>query len=1554
MADRKIDLPDDLILTTPKASVEYDEEKVTMGFLDEVKDQAASENSIPLSPQWLYAKPNDAKPDIRGPNTLSLGNSTDPIQKESDKKDWRKLASENESTRRWREEERETGLLGRRERRKPDRRVENVSVRENTEARNSPSSERWNDATNRNSVHEPRRDSKWSSRWGPEDKEKESRPERKSDIEKEDAHNDGQSTGSGNRDAESRDKWRPRHRMEPSSNAPTPYRAAPGFGLDKGKADGANMGFTVGRGRSSGASVVKPPLGSTSSSAQVDKNDHVLGKPCLSVEQFHYPRAKLLDIYRLRKLNTAFCRPDSMEELPSLTQVDAVEPLAFVAPDVEEEAILNDIWKGKITGGGSSYSPYRQGKFTEVSTGISNMDCLEENQGVLPPNIAEEAINFNDPASGKSLQAEGKTAQYAVEFKGWSMGSEGPMSAVLNFPDAGKTDDDNYNITPLRVPEIDRTAFDVNSKLPNDSNSLFVSESLDDSRGNSLLYAQSERDTNRVGDGVPPEELSLYYSDPQGEIQGPFLGVDIISWFEQGFFGLELPVRLADAPEHAPFQELGDVMPHLNAQEGLGVSSDVSSKMDNHGGSASTTEMNDMSTLNGQTWQLSEMENHSNQSAHSRMLEHDIPTQHEYFEGKGFHDSSAQDEEIVFPGRPGSGGNPVGRRLRSADGPVSNHAGYHTHPNEMKETGMAIQKDDKLHPFGLLWSELEGNPTRQAQPSSISSTIGMPGHLMGHSSGRVGPFGGVSDQNIEDSWSNFYDRSPIPSSNMFGDSLESQHFSHLDQEPNHRELAEQILSRQFQQQQHIQERNLMSQLAHLNGSPHEQMSGRGSLHQQLANQPLSELEHMLVLQQQRELQQQRQMELQHHLQPQQQQQQLQKILMEEQQSQARHQMLEQFLHGREPGFAQSHIDPGSGLDQMLLKQHLLRDSHPHLHQPSRHSDPYLEQLIQAKIGHSNHQDRQTDLLGLMQHSRHEQFRSQQMMQQEQHQPRQMPMSLRHRLEMGEGRQIGSVWPVEEAEQFLRNPAGSQRSHSAAFSPPPFSPLDMLQQQHRAQQEEKLREMERFQLQEQLKRGLYDPGTLQYERAMSLQGGGSGVNLEMANAMARLQGLDIQDPNNHGHSGQLGSLGSGTHSHHPHHSFVSNDFNTSHFDAEGRWPDSDNRVPNDWIESHIQQLHLNAEQQKREQQLDEDNSKRLLMELLHQKSNHQPTQPLNINESALLERRTQSGFFSGSNSAEHLFSLAHERDIGLGNPAAVPSFVNIPAEQNQFRLADEQDGGFDNSGRLIGRSNSGMVMEGEAMYPGIGRSSSLIFPNSDMTGNSYNDREFSEVEGKKWPPKIEDMVKGSMMDIPENMSKQHGAATFDGREMPAINKHSSIGVAAGQGGFFNEKIGRSNSFTEEVDRIPTVLSRGSENVLFKRPPVSRPLSSQEGVSDLAIDAPTKGMNPSIGTPDGGRRDFGGGGNTAIQPADTTTKKDMRFRRTNSCSDSDVTDTSFIDMLKSNARKPPQSESQELADAAQGGKSGKKKGKKGRQIDPALLGFKVTSNRIMMGEIQRIDD
>lgn len=63
-----------------------------------------------------------------------------------------------------------------------------------------------------------------------------------------------------------------------------------------------------------------------------------------------------------------------------------------------------------------------------------------------------------------------------------------------------------------------------------------------------------------------PEELQLCYVDPQGVIQGPFAGADIIGWFEAGYFGIDLQVRLAGASNDSPFASLGDVMPHLRAK----------------------------------------------------------------------------------------------------------------------------------------------------------------------------------------------------------------------------------------------------------------------------------------------------------------------------------------------------------------------------------------------------------------------------------------------------------------------------------------------------------------------------------------------------------------------------------------------------------------------------------------------------------------------------------------------------------------------------------------------------------------------------------------------------------------------------------------------------------------------------------------------------------------------------------------------------------------------------------------------------------------------------
>jgi len=681
---------------------------------------------------------------------------------------------------------------------------------------------------------------------------------------------------------------------------------------------------------------------------------------------------------------------------------------------------------------------------------------------------------------------------------------------------------------------------------------------------------------------------------------------------------------------------------------------------------------------------------------------------------------------------------------------------------------MPIQSEDKLHPFGLLWSELDGTHARQAQPANTPSS-GMSSHLMGHSVERVAPFGGVSDPGFEEGWSKFYDKASISSSNMFGESLGPKHFSHLEQEPSHREFADQIMSRQLQQQ-HIQQRNLRSQLPHLNDSPLEQMPTPNALPQHLANQPLSELEHFLALQQQRQL------ELQQHQQLQQQQQlHQQQLLIQEQQSQARQLLLEQVLRGtaRDPGFAQSLINPNGAssiLDQMSLKQHLLHDLQTHSHQPPRHSDPYIEQLIQAKLGQATHQEHQVDLLELMQHARHEQLRSHQLLQQEQLQARSIA-GLRQRSDVGDGRSIGSVWPLDEADQFIRNPVISQRAHSAAFSPPAFSPLDVFQQQQRASQEEQLREFERnLQLQERLKRGFYDPEVVPFDQSIPLPSGGPGFNMDMVNAMAHLQGLDIQDPNSQmlSAAAQLGTFSSGAIPH-PHRPFAPNELNISHFDGEGPWSDGDVRMSN--MQSHMQRLHLNAEQQKREQQLGEDNSKRLLMELLHQKSNQQSTQPLNLNEGTILARRTPSGFFSGSSSGEHLFNLAQHSDADVNNQTGIASLANFSEGQTQLRLAEEQASGLDGSVRLSGRLNSGIAAEAESIYTGINQISPVVY-NSSVSGKAFIDTDFSEVEGKKQVLTIEDAARGSALE-PESLSSQTGMSAFDGRE--AVSRHNLRGL-----------------------------------------------------------------------------------------------------------------------------------------------------------------------------------
>ena len=122
-----------------------------------------------------------------------------------------------------------------------------------------------------------------------------------------------------------------------------------------------------------------------------------------------------------------------------------------------------------------------------------------------------------------------------------------------------------------------------------------------------------------------------------------------------------------------------------------------------------------------------------------------------------------------------------------------------------------------------------------------------------------------------------------------------------------------------------------------------------------------------------------------------------------------------------------------------MKQQILNDRQRSQF-PSRHSDPSLEQLIQAKFGQVSHQGNQNDLMDLLSRGRHGQIHplDQHIIQQDQLHGRQLPLGLRQRLEMEE-RAINPGWSLDEASQFHRNPVASNRAITIGFGPLDFFP-----------------------------------------------------------------------------------------------------------------------------------------------------------------------------------------------------------------------------------------------------------------------------------------------------------------------------------------------------------------------------------------------------------------------------------------------------------------------------------------------------------------------------------
>ncbi|KAL1187597.1 Protein ESSENTIAL FOR POTEXVIRUS ACCUMULATION 1 [Cardamine amara subsp. amara] len=1492
MAEGKFNLPDDLIFS--KSS-------------DQLKE-LASDNSIPLSPQWLYAKSTENKMDVRSPTPVPMGNPSDPNLKDAwrldepeDKKDWRKVVPENETSRRWREEERETGLLGARkaDRRKTERRIDNVSSRDTGDNKNIASSDRWNDVSSRAAVHDSRRDSKWSSRWGPDDKEKETRCEKVDNSkDKEEPQSENQSVVSSvratsERDSDPCEKWRPRHRMESQSGGPNSYRAAPGFGLDRGRAEGPNLGFTMGRGRASvtgrGSSTSLIGAGAY----ELLGKESVPGKQSASASMFRYPRGKLLDMYRKQRHDPSLVRiPTEMEEVASITQVDLIEPIAFIAPDAEEEASLNGIWKGRIISSevyaSSGEEPFGENSLSETKMDGALLGFMKGDNGSTQNNDSGLLFSHNGGLGGASNVS--RLNSVASESYG-SVGAD-------------------YKVS-YGSPEADRSAFTKSSVL--DGSEPLVASFEQDYMGK---MQQPDIEVNHSEGTMPPEEFMFLYIDPQGVIQGPFIGPDIISWLEQGFFGTDLQVRLANAPEGTPFRDLGTVMSYLKTESIHAHISDQKSELEETSVKANSEAglsiapvavSNDSSSITATSCSFSVYNNPSSQDNFQRKSESEVYAIPSHAGDRSFLDFSAQDEEIVFPGR--AGGSGYASSVKSSTNmhdALMELSGHSDIPVESTEAATRNQNENKLHPFGVLWSELENGSTPvNPLPNRSYDAMGEP--IDSRRNTQIDP-------------------------NMPLDALAANRILQFEHESNFLTHGEQLPLNQHHQQQ-FHNRDMLS---HLHGSDQAQdLEHIMTLQLQQQQKIQLQQQQKIQLQQQQKIQLQQQQKIQ--LQQLQQEHQLhQKLLQEQQQSHARQLHFQQMLQGQTPDsrFGQSHdFSRSNNLDQMLLEQQLVNELQKSSGHPSQNFAAYIEQLAAGNFGQLSHEGHQRELLeqllstqtqsqyGQML-SQHGQLQSEpirsleyQLLQQEQ--LMQLANGVRHNTLLEEQRHIDPLWPSDHNDQLLRTHPGIQRSRPSAG----FRPLDFHQQQQRPPFEDQFGQLERNLLyQQQLRQELFEQG-LPFERSASLPVNASRLNLDAVNGLGLSQGLELRDATAHMQSsGRMGNSTPGYN--HQNHRIP---LGEPHFlqlePTEGRWSAADTQLAGDWAESQFHRSNIDSEHHKMRSEMrrlgedsnswmpggsTEDRSKQLFMELLHQRPSHQSAESPSMNHGDSYDRMAPSGLMQGIQS--------------LGGLSDHGGSLNASSAFGTRAFSDEQ------INRLPGdRNNMGSLQRNSSLLSGIIDGGRSPQNETQALSNMYAmSKEANDI--KTWnnvPPKNEGMGRMSY-EAQDRMGKQAVLDSLVQRELPVSTP--------GQQSSFNISDQYSDNMVGEdrrKDRL-VVPSHGQDLVLLRRPPSSHSSSSHEGLLEHMPDTASRTASSYSGIEGGVRREAGAAGNKGS-----------------------TSEALFSEMLKkSSSMKKVVAESFDASEGSRGG--GKKKGKKGRQIDPALLGFKVTSNRMLMGEIHRADD
>ncbi|XP_039068229.1 uncharacterized protein LOC120214389 isoform X2 [Hibiscus syriacus] len=169
-----------------------------------------------------------------------------------------------------------------------------------------------------------------------------------------------------------------------------------------------------------------------------------------------------------------------MDHLSPITQKETVEPLAFVPPDAEEEAVLGDIWKGKATSSGVLYNSYRDTSEGKQSSLVNREDNVDSGEKAAVNNnyLGKHAEEMNSSKSGlRCVPPSDIDVTHALVLDREIGGSINDADEIISFDNGQVTDLKMRKHATLEDNE-SSMQFGVGGKLSEDSSSLFDFSSL--------------------------------------------------------------------------------------------------------------------------------------------------------------------------------------------------------------------------------------------------------------------------------------------------------------------------------------------------------------------------------------------------------------------------------------------------------------------------------------------------------------------------------------------------------------------------------------------------------------------------------------------------------------------------------------------------------------------------------------------------------------------------------------------------------------------------------------------------------------------------------------------------------------------------------------------------------------------------------------------------------------------------------------------------------------------------------------------------------------------